>query len=409
MGSLSAIPGYDALKAQAATAKAQADTYIEQRNVANSSGNTALANQYNTQAAEATASYINLNTQLQELILNSENTDLASPTAKSSAGVGANKDDNTKPTSSSAQSAINVSTANLNKLIPTQPNQLDQYASYTYSIGWYLLTTEQFNAMGETQRPNVTGWQLLMQSGGAPTKGRSPAFPLDYYMDDLEITTKCVGGGTRQAHSAVDIRFKVTEPNGITLIESIFKAVQSLNKTATQPQTQTSNNGAAAAKSPEAKGKPSYLQALYCLVIEFYGYDKDGKLVAPAKGTFSTNAQTGGYGQTAVISKYYPFRLKEIKFQIANRAIEYAISAAPQGQSYAFSTDRGTIPNSFTMSGSTVEQLLNGPVVSSGAGATTSKADPGARKDTFAQPATITGEANQDVGGGTINSLGVGA
>ena len=77
---LSAIPWYEALKAQADAAKAQAETFTAQRNAANESGNTAAANSYNQQAAEATATYIGLNNQLQELVLNSSNTDLASPT-----------------------------------------------------------------------------------------------------------------------------------------------------------------------------------------------------------------------------------------------------------------------------------------------------------------------------------------
>jgi hypothetical protein len=329
--------------------------------------------------------------------LNITNDDNGGEWAPSSSGTGAgtssdsaktiNSDNNAVTTSKSAQLSVSASTATLNQLIPTQPNQLDQYASYTYSLGWYLLTTQQFNDMMATQRPNVTGWQLLMQSGGAPITGRSPAFPLDYYMDDLEITTLVPMGGAKMAHSATDLRFKVTEPNGITLIQNIFNAVSNAYGTAQQSQTNTTSNGAPVAKTPGVKGAPNYLQAQYCMVIQFYGYDSDGNLVAPAKGAFNTNSQSGGYGQSAVIKKYYPFRLVDIKFQIANRAIEYTITGRPVAQSYGFTTDRGTVPYPFTMAGSTVEQLLTGSKITVG-GSSTNTADPGARKDS-PQPATV--------------------
>ena len=250
------------------------------------------------------------------------------------------------------------------QLIPTQPNQLDQYASYTYNIGWYLLSPAQFNAMVKAQKANVTGWQLLMQSGGAAIKGRSPAFSVDYYMDDLEITSKIWGGGKNAANNAVDIKFRVTEPNGITLIQSLFNAVKSVYSAV--PNT----SGTADA--------PNYLTAQYCLVIQFYGYTADGKLVAPARGSYSTS---GGYGQQAVITKYYPFTLTDIKFQIANKAIEYSIFGKPIPMKYNSSTDRGTVPHDFVMTGQTVNQLLNGKPIT-----VKNTTDPGTRKTDPAPP-----------------------
>jgi hypothetical protein len=335
--------------------------------------------------------------------------------APTSGGVGAGtsknsansigSDNNAKPTNSSARAAINASTASLNRLIPTEPNQLDQYASYTYSLSWYLMTTEQFNDMMARQRPTISSWKLLMQSGGAASAGRSQAFSLDYYMDDLEIITKSSGGGTLMAHSATDIKFKVVEPNGITLIESIFNAVQSMYKNSKQSQTNTSNNGAPVAETADVGATFNYLQAHYCMVIQFYGYDKDGNLVSPIKGASNAGASASGYGQVANIIKYYPFRLTDIKFQIANRAIEYAITAKPIGQSYAFTTDRGTIPHQFNMTGQTVEQLLNGPYVVDSTGGSAGAADPGARQDK-PDPTLITRSVNDTSVNAGVNAFG---
>jgi hypothetical protein len=267
--------------------------------------------------------------------------------APTSGGVGAGTgqqggDDTPGPSTAITQQAMAVfSTSSNQSLIQTQPNQLDQYASYTYSISWYLLSIAQFNAMKKSSRPNVSGWQLLMQSGGAPAKGRSPAFPVDYYMDDLEITSSIWGGGKKMYNNAMALKFRVTEPNGITLIQSIFNAVDAVY-----------GGGVSG-------GKPNYLTAHYALVIQFYGYDSNGNLVAPVKG-----GDNGGYSQSAVITKYYPFQLVDIKFSVVSRAIEYAITGAPAPYRLNSSSDRGTIPTNFTMTGQTVDQLLNGKPIS---------------------------------------------
>ena len=445
MSALDAIPGYTALRARLDATKAQALQYQAQGNAAVAAGNNQAAQQYYQQAAQATTEADQLFSQIGDLIQADINRDQASPTvttgqsqstpaanpredgpqqAPTQGGVGAGTsnnasasigaDNNALPTQ--ATIAANVSTAALNQLIPTQPNQLDQYGSYTYSLGWYLLSPAQFNGMMRSGKPNVSGWQLLMQSGGAPIAGRSAAFPDDYYMDDLEITTKTPLGGTGLAHSAVDLRFKVTEPNGITLIENLFRAVQSVYGNAQQAQTSTQAPDligesyavpGVVAKSPTTTKTVNYLQAQYCLVIQFFGYDGSGNLIAPATGSLSSNAQTTS--QSAVIVKYYPFRLVDIRFQLANRAVEYTITAKPVGQSYGFVTDRGTVPFPFTMTGETVEQLLNGPKVSVPANTGERTSQPAPNTNAPTQPPVIQGNPNEDVGGGTTFSLGVGA
>jgi hypothetical protein len=298
-------------------------------------------------------------------VLKPDSWDDSPKNAPTSPGAGAGTgqrggDNNPGPNTATTQQALAVFSTSTNQLIVTQPNQLDQYASYTYGISWYVLSPQQYNATVNEQRANLGGWQLLMQSGGAPVKGRNPAFPLDYYMDDLEIDSN-VMGGQNMANSATLIKFRVVEPNGITLIENLFRAVQSVYANAQQPNATT---GGTAKQSTNTK-TTNYLNAQYCLVIQFYGYDKDGKLVAPAKGQYNTNSNstTGGYGQQAVITKYYPFTINTIDFRIANRAIEYEITGVPIPQWYASSTDRGTVPHDFVMTGKTVEQLLTGSPV----------------------------------------------
>jgi hypothetical protein len=78
------------------------------------------------------------------------------------------------------------------------------------------MSPDSYKTLLTSQKKSIAGFQLLMQSGGAPTAGRNPEFPLDYYIDNLELVSYMQGKGTGSAHNLTDIRFTVTEPNGIT-------------------------------------------------------------------------------------------------------------------------------------------------------------------------------------------------
>jgi len=325
---------------------------------------------------------------------------VANPAVNSGVGAGTTNNAYTSvgsadnPGTSASATAQQLITATFgtstNSQIVTQPNVLDQYASYTYAISWYLLSPTQYNSLVTSQRVNTAGWQLLMQSGGAPTATRSQFFPVDYYMDDLEIDSVIPLHGTNMANSATDIKFKVVEPNGITLIEKLYQAVQNVYKTTTPDPTASgttppaSSATATTGTATQTSQNPNYLTAQHCLIVEFYGYDAQGNLVAPARGQVITNAQSNNNNPQSVIQKYYPCVITNIRFRVANRAIEYDISAKPIPHFYNASSDRGTIPFAFSLSGSTVAQLLLGNPVSA---ADIAQFDPGARQST-AEPKT---------------------
>jgi hypothetical protein len=221
--------------------------------------------------------------------------------------------------------------------ITPQPNVLDQYASYTYAASVYLAPVEQYKTMLETKQRNLAGNQLLFQSGGAPTGGRNQFFSLDYYIDKFEIKSFIVGKGTGLTHNAKEINMTVVEPNGITLIDNLTRAVQSI--------------------MPDGDKKKSVTSAIYLMVIRFYGYDAQGNLVrggvARPDGTTDPNA---------FIEKWYPFIIKDIKFRVANKTVEYDISAAAPQFQIAAGQARGTIPFNIELSGQTIKDLLSGPL-----------------------------------------------
>ena len=353
--SLSAIPGYNEALAQKDALKAQLDALLDQRDAAAREFGieSQQAQQYQQQASALTPQYLDASNRLREIIA-SPSPDLASPTlttgqsqstpapdprddgpqqAPTSGGVGAGTSpnasdsrgpDNTPPPSrSTTQQDINTTFAS--QAISPRPNVLDQYASYTYAIAWWLLTPEQYNNLGSGRArapvPNTANWNLLIQSGGISTAGRNAAFPDDFYFDDLEIETVLAGKGTGMSNNATSIRFKVVEPNGLTLVERLFQAVSTAYRNPS-PAAGVATGFAAigdedAQQVPFRQQIPNYAAAQYCLTIEFYGYDSQGNLVAPATGN-------SGTGPQAVIKKYYPFVLKNITFRTVDNCCKAA-------------------------------------------------------------------------------------
>jgi hypothetical protein len=401
MSALDAIPGYTALRARLDATKAQALQYQAQGNAAVAAGNNQAAQQYYQQAAQATTEADQLFSQIGDLIQADINRDQASPTvttgqsqstpannarddgptqAPTSGGVGAGTssnsadsvraDNNPGASRSTTQQAINTAFAS-QPIIP-QPNVLDQYASYTYGISWWLLSPAQFNGLSTAgPAPNTGNWSLLMQSGGAPIAGRNQAFPYDYYLDDLEIETVLAGKGTGMSTNGMSLKFKVVEPNGLTLIQNLFSAVSSVYGKLTATTNQATANAANAANANQSSGQTSnYMAAQFCLTIEFYGYDSQGNLINPARGQLSTSTTQ------AVIKKYYPFLIQNLTFRTVANQIEYYITGQPVAYDTATSQARGTIPFAFKLSGQTVGQLLQG----SPAAATTAQATPGERQ-----------------------------
>ena len=258
----------------------------------------------------------------------------ATPTTRP--GIGA-------PGADAAPTDANATKIEINKIfgekskISPQTNILDDYSSYTYTASMYMLSANTYDNIVNTRKVDLGGAQLLFQSGGAaaieqgagpPVPGsRNSNFTLDYYIDQIEILTAMSGKGTGSAHSVSTITMTVIEPTGITLIQNLNKAVIDLV-------------GATKAQS-------TYLAINYLLVIRFYGYDQDGNLVRVGKNN-------------AVVEKFYPLQLNQIKWKIASKAVEYTLELAALPTNIAAGQDRGTIPYGVQFSGISVREALSG-------------------------------------------------
>ena len=273
------------------------------------------------------------------------------------AGVGAGNDDTVQPTTNATQNRLSELYGGPNAAIIPQDNILDQYASYTYSLSWYLMDPKTYSDLILLPNRNLTGYYLLAQSGGAPVQnavptqtgrtstvgvGRNPFFPLDYYLDNLEFDNFYPGTpGSGGATQLSTVNFTVTEPNGISLLKNLYSAVTDVYST----------------MNVSTPGTPvNYLSAQYCMVIRFYGYDSAGNLVQPIA------QRSGVTDRSAVVEKFIPFTITGIDFKVANKLVEYSIKGAGIPQVNNYSTIRGSIPQNFTFNGATVKDMLVGSI-----------------------------------------------
>ena len=215
------------------------------------------------------------------------------------------------------------------------PNVLDQYASYTYTISVYLTSEAAYRNMAETKQKNIQGSQLLFQSGGAAVGGRNQYFTNDYYIDKVDLKSKIVGKATGLTHNVTDVKMTVVEPNGITFLDNLDKAIQSVYG---------------------SDRKKNLTSVVYLMVIRFYGYDVQGNLVRG--GVANPN---GGSDPNAFVEKFFPFLIKQVKFKVANKLVEYDIEATGVHYIINAGSARGTIPYNIELAGQTVKDMLAGP------------------------------------------------
>jgi hypothetical protein len=289
--------------------------------------------------------------------------------APETTGVGSS-DDNPSPNPTVTATETNNKYNNTLPIQP-QPNALDQFGSYTYSVSIYLMRPEQYKILVQSKTKSVIGYNLLIQSAGAPvtsgaggasgpdiggssgenvfnpgSSGRNPYFGEDFYIDAVTVETNFPGGGTRMAHSASALKMTIIEPNGITFLDRLYKAVQDF----------VPKDGA---------GAINYTAVQYLMVIRWYGWDLNGELLKnPGGGPVLSDPNSA-------FEKFIPFTIRKINWGVSNKLVTYELDCAPIGQTLGASTGRGTIPYDVELSDGTVKGLLSGDAQYSGG-------DPGA-------------------------------
>lgn len=235
------------------------------------------------------------------------------------------------------QTATEVNNAyNDPQIVQPQANVLDQFGSYTYSISVYLMSPEQYSTFVQSKVKTIVGYNLLFQSAGAPTNSRSPYFGEDFYIDGMTLETVFPGKGTRQAHSAASFKMTVIEPNGISFIDRLYKAVQDF-------------------VPHDASGAINYTAVQYLLAIRWYGWDLNGELIKGLGGNTLSDPN-------AAVEKFIPFRISKLNWGVSNKLVTYEMECTPVPLAIGATTARGTVPYNVELSDGTVRGILSGDV-----------------------------------------------
>lgn len=239
--------------------------------------------------------------------------------------------------------------------VKPQPNILDQYPSYTWQASVYMLTPQQVDAFRQNPRRRPNSYNLLFQSGGAAkstspnvgrgptagtaqafnqdTDGRNPFFSEDFYIDNIRFKSIAAGKGSGFAQASAELKFSVTEPANISLLDRLVAAAQDL-----QPVT--------------GQGRVNYASVTYLMIIRFWAMDQTGKII-------QVGAKTG-YNDGALVEKYFPFRIRGISYTISSSLVTYEWDCTPESYFVGSTTRWNTVQAAVELTGASVDDLLNG-------------------------------------------------
>lgn len=204
-------------------------------------------------------------------------------------------------------------------------NVLHGYANYTYNLQLWALTMSGFNkiakgeiTLGKEEDIIKSGAELLISNSGADSGERSPSFPVDFAIDNLEIES-IVGNKGPQARSvdALSIKFDIIEPYGATLLNRLTSVVLR-----------------------NSMG-PDFKTMVYCLKIQFFGYDDQGKIT-----------------KIEGVTKYIPLSILNMKFSLTNKGAVYNVEAIPP-QNICLTMIDNQVPFHVELQGQTVGELFD--------------------------------------------------
>ena len=204
-------------------------------------------------------------------------------------------------------------------------NILKSYASYNYVVTLACLTVNEINFPDSTYRARSPQVTVLRSGGGAPGKAmtafESSNAQLEYFIDEIEMDTVIAPTTQTRTSNATISSFTVMEPYSMGLF------LQTLMIAA--------NNA----------GHADYLKAPYALIIEFVGYDDDGRV---------SNSQLG--------RRVFPISLNKVDFDVSGGGSRYNIRAHAWNEN-SLSSSAQSSRTDIKITGNTVTELLQtGPL-----------------------------------------------
>jgi hypothetical protein len=242
-------------------------------------------------------------------------------------------------------------------------NPLSSFASVNYQVSLYMLTPDAYNTFILSGRQNINAFNaalaqqnigpatglaqnegvfLIAQNGGInnSTNARANGFELDFYIDNLYITTATPVAGTASTAGTYNIKFQIIEPYG-------FSFITALKQTSEQMQL-----------AQGVSGPNNPVKNLFVLGIRFIGYDINGAVLTGQETFNDATLDPLGIGN-GIFERYLDFTIYSFKFKLDGKAVRYDI----EGQvisSDAYKTKRGFAHEYVTLQADTVENALKG-------------------------------------------------
>jgi len=237
----------------------------------------------------------------------------------------------------------------LDKPNKRQYNPLSKFSSVTYRISLYALNADSYNSYFVNGKWLLKDMELLVQSAGAPVNSPSTPknkfFDLDFFIDNLEITTLTNGKESMVAGNVSNVKFQIIEPYAMSFPSRLVAAQEEAQKKAK-------------IKRP-IENQTDALLCPYLLVVRFYGYDENGNVVTKPIDAPATPSYTKT-DSTAAFERAFPIVLTKMSFKLENKATVYDIEAKMLNEQIGYSLKRGVIPKPMSIVADTVANALGG-------------------------------------------------
>ena len=269
--------------------------------------------------------------------------------------------DNTVRPSSGTTTAAQSGTAAASPASTSNPlpgarlsNPLSLFASYTYQLSLYMITPDAYDLFIASGRKDINadgkgGAYLLVQSGGINTTStetvrRAPGFELDYFIDDLKITTSTSAASSGTATNTTEMSFSIYEPYGFSFMTKLKNATEALQKYSNLPNFKDIKNPG---------------RQFFILGIRFLGYDINGKILTGQENIDGTILDKFGT-DNGVLETFYEILISSMQFKVDGKGSNYSVKAQTLQPQISFGLKRGLIATGASVTAETVEQALTG-------------------------------------------------
>lgn len=215
-------------------------------------------------------------------------------------------------------------------------NPLSKYPTYTYNLSLYMCTPTAYTRFIYSGRQKLDlgpngGAVVVCQTGGidASVETRAAGFSLDYYIDNLKITTATSGKDTGTATNTTEIEFTISEPYGFSFISNLKRSSDEL---------------IAKSKEEGLENINTALRQFFILGIRFTGFNNDG-----------TPASTK---EDPLFERFYDINITAMTFKLDNKVTTYNIKAVSMAPGTAFGLKRGVWDTGGLVQGLTVYDAI---------------------------------------------------